>query len=580
MFNQFFRGQPLKRLVQVTASVVATTATGIAVNRWHRQKDDYVPNPQNLPFRNYLEEQRKLGHETAAPWTTQDAKTLTKLKKYMPEIVIPAADSMHLLTDTINIRPLNECPYRYSEMQPIEHLVVGGAPAAMVAIQTAIDGKPGIYVNFTQNALAISDGSALQGKSHRMIDRPAYESGNTPLKFFKEEIKAFVSPPRYCEEVMQPNLRWKKLGWSEWLMHPEQWFEGMQVAVGNQMLAQHYAHAKKTGLKTDTESLTQEIQQSRDYIKNLDKFLGGDVIIQPGRDSLLVTFTDASEKAATKNAIDLATEDCSLIKLTKEQVEKEFGFVPQNAKGYWKKTGDFSLRKDFMKQLTKAAEDLGCQTHHHWQLRDVYTDMDKKGGWAIFVEKTVYGEKLHPLKFSQIYLSLGAASYSKSPAPLASVAGVSCQGYIKGLELKAGKSMVFDDSNNITPLGDTRDGDIDPQTGKPERLTPIQYTNSARVKPRNMGKDWAKFDSKYALHLDEVIRNTLPPGAKLETVFCRACPRELGPEGILTWHEIGSMKIQMGAGGGGLTQSGRMAVQVAQNPENPIPQNRLHLRKS
>ncbi len=365
----------------------------------------------------------------------------------------------------------------------------------------------------------------------------------------------------------------EKLGWSEWLTRPGQWLEGIGVAMGNQQLAWHYQKAKENNTATGIEGLTEEIQQSGEYIKQLDKYLGGGVIIQPGRDSLLVTRTDADEKAAEQDAAALKQEGCQLIKLTPEEVKQEFGFVPQNAKGYWKKVGDFSLRKDFMKNLTQAIVEHGCEAHNDWQLQTVYIDPDKQGGWAVFTEQTPNGEKTLARKFSNIFLSLGAANYSDMVAPVATVSGVSCQGIISGVELTAGKSLVLGDTNHVTPLSNTKDGPVDPETGRPMRLTPVQFTNSARVRPRNMGGEWANFDPQYALQLDESMRTTLPKGAHYEVVTCRGCPRQLSTEGVLTWHSYGSMWRQVGAGGGGLTQSGRMARQVANNPENPIPEN-------
>ncbi len=178
------------------------------LNRWYRKKDDYVPNPNHTPFRDHLEQQRKQGNETAKPWKTTDAKVL-ELLRHAQEIVIPNMESTQLLTNRVAIKPLSECPYKNDSAETIENLVVGGAPAAMVAMQKAIDGKPVLYVNYTKNAIAISDGSALHGEPQRAIDGPAYEAGSTPIKFIKEEIKEFISPPRYSKEVVQPNLRWK-----------------------------------------------------------------------------------------------------------------------------------------------------------------------------------------------------------------------------------------------------------------------------------------------------------------------------------------------------------------------------------
>lgn len=550
--------------------VVGACLVGIVLNRWYRQKNDYIPNPDNSPFRDYLEQQRRLGRATAAPWVTTDTKTLEKLQ-YLPEIVIPDMKVAKLLNQKVILKSLSTCPYRDDNIRVIRNLVVGGAPAAMVAMQTAIDGESGLYINYTHNTIAIADGAALHGEPQRLSDGPAYELGNTPLKFLRDEVKAFVAPSRYSREVVRPNLRWTKLGWKEWFIHPEQWIEGARVAIGNQVYAWHYRNAQKKAIATGTEYITQEIQQSGEYIKHLDQYLGG-VLIQKERDSLLVTRTDKDEFDAQKKSKILHNEGCELIKLTEQEVKKEFGFVPRHAKGFWKKVGDFSFRKDFMHHLTQAIAAHGYEVYNNWQLQELYTDVDKPGGVAVFIESTLTGEKRHICKFSSIFLSLGITTYSDAPTPLASAVGVSCQGIISGMELKAGKTLVFGDTNHITPLSDTKDGAIDERTGKPERLTPIQYTNSVRVAPRDMGNDWAKFDLQYALHLDESIRAALPEGAQHHVVFCRACPRAMGPEGILTWYQIAKNAwLQMGSAGGGLTQAGRMARKRAKNPAQPIP---------
>lgn len=560
-------------VAKATAATVVATGTAVAFNRWQRKQGDFVPNPDNTEFRRYLEEQRKLGNDTAEPWVTTDPEVLAKLK-YLPEIVIPDPKSMKMLTHTVIVKPLSECPYKDDVAKPIKNIVVGGPPAAMVAMQTAIDGEPGLYVNYTKDVVAISDGSALHGEPQRAIDGPAYEGGSTPIKFLTDEAKEFVSPPRYSDEVIKPNLRWKKLGVSEWVTHPGQWWEGMGVAAGNQRIAWRYATAKKEGKPTGTEYFTEEIQKSGDYIKDLDAYLrnrGNAPIIQPRRDSLLVTRTDADEKAAEADAAALDQEGCKLIKLTAEECKAEFNFVPRNAKGYWKKVGDFSFRKDFMKNLTTAITEHGYEVHNDWQLREVYHDEGKKFGWAVFAEQTPEGEKLHPRKFENLHTSLGTATYSDAPVPLASVAGVSCQGFHENIELKAGNSWVLGDTNHHTLTGDTRDGGINAKTGKAERLTPQQYTNSARVKPRDMGSDFAKFDARYALHLDESLRTSLPEGASFKPVFCRACPRQMGPNGLPTRHTKGNWSRYMEGGGAYLTQAGKSARQVAKNPENPIP---------
>ncbi len=224
-----------------------------------------------------------------------------------------------------------------------------------------------------------------------------------------------------------------------------------------------------------------------------------------------------------------------------------------------------------MKNLTTAIEGHKYEVHNDWQLVEYYKDKGKNGGWAVFEEQTPTGKKIHRRKFENLYTSLGTATYSDTPPPTASVAGVSCQGFTESMELKAGNPWVLGDTNHHTLIGDTRNGDVNAKTGKAERLTPMQSTNSARVKPRDMGADWPKFDTRYALHLEESLRTALPDGASYKPVFCRACPRQMGREGVPTWHDEDSVHRQIGGGGAALTQAAIKARKVAKNPANPIP---------
>lgn len=552
---------PTKKLSFIKKTALATTigTTALYLNRALKLAGDHIPNPHNDEFTAFLAEQYKTS------WTGLSKPynaTTPELLKFCPELKVTPTD-IPQCTNPVVRKPLSECPYPTDNFSNGLNICVGGAPAAVTALQKAIDNEPVIYVNPDKHVASISSGSALHGQHSFVTDGSAFFGGANPIGHFKAEAEALIDPPR-AEDSGKPGIRSRKNGWYEIFTNPSQIPELITMAIGFQW----NANAAKDGkLEAEKARQIKEIKQSGEYLKELNRYVGG-TILQEAKTTLLVTRTEDQEKSAQDMAKQLVDEDSviKIVKISPELAKKEFGTAPK-VTGLWRVEGEFVLKKDFMSSLKKSIADHGGEIQNDWILRTIYQDKDKPGGWLEFVEQTPEGKVIHSRMFKERFVSLGATTISpNAPAPMASVGGVSMQGYIIGPELKAGSIWSDSDTDHFTLVGDTRDGPVDPETQKPLRITPFQATNSARVGPRDLGKNWQDFDIQYANQLNEFIREMFP-GAKHKVLTTRRCPRQLGPAGVSTWKD----EEHSQGGGGALTQSAVMACRVAKNPNKPLP---------
>lgn len=208
---------PLKRFV-FFGSLAAYA--GVELNRWFRSSTDEIKNPSNDTFLNYANDERLKNKTMFSPFVTKDEVLLKTFQMLCPHV--PISNPTELTPpyfDPVKLRVLNPDDSVPANSQPVS-LVVGGAPAAMVAMQKSVDGKKVVYVNYRQkDKRPISTGAANHGEWDAETELPAYTAGRTPISFFKNATLELLSPTRFKDE----HPEWLTLNYYEWFMNPGQW---------------------------------------------------------------------------------------------------------------------------------------------------------------------------------------------------------------------------------------------------------------------------------------------------------------------------------------------------------------------
>jgi len=385
-----------------------------------------------------------------------------------------------------------------------------------------------------------------------------------------KELLRFFLPSNYHSTVLHPDYPWLSLNIKEWLQNPRQWPAAFRIAWGNHQLAKRYLKALKQGKIPDIlQEMQSRIQESWDYLEHLNKNLKN--FFREPRGSLLIATSLKQQENLFRYQELLKREGQSLQPLTAQEVQEKYGFLPRGALCFMEKKQDFIFAPDFLNKIVREIQQQGGAIKTNWHLSKMYLETDKQeGGLFEFYERNESGEKIHHYRrFSRAHLSLGPTSYSPPIYDLLSVTGVSMNVLLVGVALKGGP-MVCGQTNHLVPLLPPQVINMkDPLSGVIKAL-PVSFARlsaAGSVSPLNRGCAWYTYDGRQAVHLLHRVRESLPPEIKIQVLSVTGCNRVIGKDGrqievhpTLTLNNkkiiCPQVTIQIGAGGGGLTQMG------------------------
>lgn len=567
----------------------ASSAVSVAIyaNRQYHLRGDKIQNTDKDLFLEFAENQRAQGKRMFSPWLTRDKDLLHLANRH--GIPLPDLDKLtQPYFPPVKIEPLSRSAaleLDKDKSTPM-YVCVGGPPAAMVAIQRAVDREPILYVNYSRSdKRAISEGSAYHGEFDAESEKPAYFAGKTVPAFFYDQTLRLIHPPRYDSDVIKPDFSWLSLNWVEWIYHPQQWLPGFRVVWGNYQKTKIYENEHALGkLSPEIIEMRERTRHCEMWLTALDKYLGGNLFLNREFGSLTIAPTEQDWQDLQKFQKALKEEGRSLVEVNSEQMLNKYGFIPRHVAGSLEKIHDRVFRHDFMLRIANAIKNQGGEVHLDWQLRKILIDPEQPGGIVEFVEKTEQGEIVHRRRFIQAHLSLGISDYDPSQADLASVTGVSINAILYGVALRT--SILCGGSNNMVPLTEPmvlNTTDQDGKSSENNNITFVRLTAAGCVNPRFRGDNSYTYDGQHAVHLLHRVRETLPANARLVPLSVIGCNRMFIENGMSLWknpeikingrkHLIPSIKIQLGAGGGGISQSAAEAHKIAKNQEHPFPQ--------
>lgn len=551
-----------------------TAITGFAVWGYRKLKltGDHIQNPYNDPYLAFAEKEREQGKQMFSPWRTIDFADLSIAEQYFPQIPIPdAAKLTKPNTESVIVESSNAFSCTHKPL----FVAVGGPPAALVAYQKAKNGEAVLYVNNmdeNETARPIWAGAANHGEPDATTEAPAYTAGHEPVKFLWNQFKYFINPPRYDSDVLHSDFPWLSLNIGDWLRNPRQWGDGLRVAWGNYQLARQYKKEREEDYFSDPilmQEMRARTRSTGDYLEDVDQELGG--ILRKPRGSLIISDHKGSIENDCEN---LKAENRTLLSLTAEEAEKRYGIrtIGYLTRGpyYAEKTHDFIFEPQFMKRIIEGITANGGEVHTNWRLTRILASNNagNKGGILHFSEKREVGEIHHHQTYSQAHFSLGPTPFDPDPYPLISVTGVSINALVYGARFSGGP-IVCGGSNHMVPLAEPQTVTItDPETGIKETkdVTFVRITAAGSVGPRDRGNNWYTYDGHHAIHVLAKVKEVLPPGAQLKVLSVTGCNRLIGQDGRqkeIELHDqnkkpIKNITVQVGAGGGGLTQMGAL----------------------
>ncbi|HVY54000.1 MAG TPA: FAD-dependent oxidoreductase [Gammaproteobacteria bacterium] len=526
------------------------------------------------PYIAFVEQQRINKKLLFSPWSTHDDNLLQITRQFFPDIPLIFADK--LIKPNINpveILPLD--PSMTLKADPNLFIAVGGPPAATVALQVALNKRNVLYV-CDANSHPIWAGAGNHGEPDGLTEAPAYTAGHSPFSFIFRELLRLLRP---CpiENITTSSFSWLSLNISEWMKHPKEWLSGFQVAYGSHRLyKKFYRELKKNKVPGILQKMRERAQLSGQYLNELNKFLGGNLIRTP-RGSLLIAYSTKEWANLLKKQALLNQEGLALKPLTKEEVQLKYGFLPRHGIGFLEKRHDFIFQPDFYQNLLNEIKKRGGKVITNQRLNKIWVDTNPPHlGIMEFVN--IDDNSIQHQQFSNAHLSLGATLYKPNLYNLISVTGVSMNALLIGVALKGG-AIVCGGTNHIVPLCQPEKILVRRPGSKEvtlEDVTLVRLSAAANVSPLNRGVDWYTYNGQHALHLLHQVKKTLPINTELRVLSAYGCNRVIGKDG----HQVeihpqvkakgtniacDNITIQIGAGGGGLTQMGYVPFQI-QNP--------------
>ncbi len=549
-----------------------------------------ILNPHNDPYLSFAENEARQGKRQFSPWTSEDPELLHIAQTYFPQIpIVP----VHLLQPpdmtAVEILALNKLPTLASPPPQKQMIAVGGPPAATVALESSLQGKSVLYVSDLDQhsdgkiSRPIWAGAGNHGEPDSLTEGPAYMRGDYPLQFILKEILRLFRPEAYDSSVLHPDFSWLSLNWLEWLRHPREWLAAFRIVWGNHQLAKAYTQAIQAGKMPEIlEEMQKRTKNSGEYLNRLNQRLK---LLREPRGSLLIAASAKQEQDLLRQYQSLLQkQDHTLKPLRPEEVEEKYGFLPRQGSYFMEKAADFIFEPDFLQKITREIQKSGGEVKTNWRLKRVFLDPDKsKGGILEFCELNHSQNISHYRAFSQAHLSLGPTPFSPSVYDLLSVTGVSMNALIIGADLKGGP-VVCGGSNHLVPLMAPQVIEMkDPLSGKvqPFNITFARLSAAGCVNPLNRGSAWYNYDGRQAIHLLHHIRKTLPQNWLVKLLSVSGCNRVIGKDGrqielhpfIKFNHKkiiCEQVTIQIGAGGGGLTQMGVVPKKMQEESTNAL----------
>lgn len=541
---------------------ILVVCLAILIHRiWHLHHDQ-VQNPELDPFLFFAEQERKRHKQFFSPWLTKDEELLAISNKFFPSITLPQPE----LLKKPDVTPVEIVPLKNSHLNLDGHdeeyfVAVGGPPAAMVAFQQVKSGQRVLYVNQLDSrklTRPIYIGAANHVERDILTEEPAFISGHTPFDFLWREVKRFLNPMRYDKGVLRDDYPWLTLNIPEWICHPKEWLSGLRVAFSKQQLTLTYAKSISGHDASDViQDLKYKTHTSCDFIEAFNRDDGK--ILREPRGAMFIASDDAVWQTLLKDMALLKQSGRALIPINAQEAKNKYGFAPRNVVGIMEKPHDLILEPQFLDTITQAIKAKGGEVHTNWRLKRIWVNESGKGGVLEFVDQE--SSATHYRRFRQAHLSLGSTLYEPNPYDLVSVTGVSINALVFGLDLFGGPFVCGGTGNHIavTPL-------LPPVTIQDEKVSFIRIAVGGCVNPRNRkASRWYTYSGQTAVNALHCIRKALPLDARLKVLSVTGCNRVIGRDGrMVEIHPfiksggknkiVDSITIQIGAGGGGLTQ--------------------------
>lgn len=551
----------MSHVFRIGSGICASIVGGTALVNITQRYTDTVEGKD--PFSLHTAEQQKKHflsgmHEAYFPNTEQRKFVET----HFPQFSYLLADrekfeKEQFVETTVKIKSLWDCPLYPGLVNcrgKHNTVVVGGPPALVSSANEKVtyicDGRQ----------RPIFWGSALHGEWDGESEAP---TSYLPSQFMAAQIyRALLgygsNSLKNAEKTGQ--FSWRSLDWAGWIKRPSSWAEGIQIALTFQ----------KTVKSKERQPVLQEVaercKENQAFCEQLNQDLGGKLFL-PGRGSIIVARNEEEKKALEDMKKGLTLEGRELIFLSKEEMQERYGFVPPEGIAFAEKTHDAVFSPDFMKLIAGRIKALGGKTINGC-LTTVYTDNFEEGG---IVEYACGGKCKHYVPFSKLVLSLGTQRIlGKDDKPLfkavtASGISVLAVAYVpKGRTLPP--VMVCGGTNHATKLSEPVS--VQGADGNFYDAYLMRMTAAACITPNAHGKESTNYDGVAATGLVASVRKTLD--CELDVVTVYGCKRQVSEHGQSHWGTISSkhqyqdlgthrsssasIQIQMGAGGGGLTQ--------------------------
>jgi len=539
-----------------------------------------IQNPEQDPYLHFAESERRQGKGLFSPWTTSDKALLDIAANYFPQVLLPDVATLRKPdTSPVEIQALENHSALLDPQQKPLFVAVGGPPAALVALQWARLGRPVLYLSDQdlnpagKIARPIWAGAANHGEPDTFTEGPAYLAGQMPFRFLRQEWRRLFQRCRYEVEVLAADYPWLSLNKGDWLRNPGQWLAALRVTWGFHRFGKAYWAALKTGKTTPfIEDTRRRVKDSAAYLHQLEKELGG--ILRPTEGSLALASSAEAEKALLCLAEALKEEGLALNPLTPEQAQNKYGFTPRQTLSLFEKSHDFIFCADFLSRITDEIQRLEGQVLTSHRLTRLFADSEKnQGGLLEFYSLNDQGKKVfHYQAFTKAHLSLGPTLFRPNLYDLISVTGVSINALLIGPPLRDGP-ITFGGSARLIPLFPPQKLSFpDPVSGELtlQDLSFVRLSTGASIGPADRGKNWYHYDGRDAVNLLHRAREMLPKEMQLKVLSVIGCNRMIGADGRqIELHPtlklnkkkvtLNSVTIQIGAGGGGLTQMGAVA---------------------
>jgi hypothetical protein len=531
-------------------------------------------------YLHFIQAQNRQGKCFLPPWATSEELLLDVIKTHFSDVPLVATEQLAKPNiEPVVISALSPNQFDLENM-PELFIAVGGPPAATVALEMALRNKKVLYVSDATmcpgNKIAkpIWAGAGNHGEADALTESPAYTSGYQPFPFIvKEMFRSLLN----SDDPTSLDYPWLNLNLGEWLKNPKQWLSALRVAIGNHRLAKKFLAEIKQNKQPEILSIMQQrTRASGNYLEQLNHRLEHK-FLRPPRGSLIIAYSIQEWERLKLNQEKLRLEGLVLKEISLSEAKLKYGVDPDNAIGCMEKTHDFIFEPDFLNQILSVIQKNGGEVITHWRLSKIWVDPNYNGGVLEFFELDEKNQrKFHYRRFNKAHLSLGATRFKPNIYDLVSVTGVSINALLVGKALTGGP-IVCGGTNHIVPLCDPKQVKLlNPQTGDTEvqDVTLVRLSAAGCVSPLDRGDRWYDYNSNHALHLLSRAQATLGTDAQLQVLSVHGCNRVIGKDGhqveihpVISVNgnktEFKSITIQIGAGGGGLTQMGFVPSQIA-----------------